>query len=154
MYIRRLFISLFFIAISQTCLFISSCHFNSSYINREEDRKDGEEIIDKFYGLLINENYKESYKLFDKRFFEVTDTQKLNNIYNLAFNDLGKVESYSIEKWETEDIVGTDARIKYLFQCSVKRSNFASKETLMLIKEKDGIKIISYNVNADTLSKK
>uniref|UniRef100_A0A0N4ZEB5 DM10 domain-containing protein n=1 Tax=Parastrongyloides trichosuri TaxID=131310 RepID=A0A0N4ZEB5_PARTI len=78
---------------------------------------------------------------FDKRFFEVTDTQKLNEIYDISFEKLGDVESYDIEKWETQAIVGTDPKTNYVFILNVKRSNYASKETVMLLKEKDEVKI-------------
>lgn len=139
-------ILLFFAAL--IFLIITGCHFNSSYNNREEDKKDGEIVISEFYELLKNGDFKATYKLFDKRFFEITDTQKLNEIYNLSLEKLGEVESYEIEKWETEAIIGTDSRTNYVFLCDVKRSNFTSKESITLIKEKDEITILSYYVNS------
>lgn len=136
------------------CLFVSSCRFNSTYNNRETDKQNGERVVTAFYELQKSKNYEETYRLFDKRFFEVTDTQKLNEIYDISFEKLGDVESYDIEKWETEAIVGTDPITNYVFLLNVKRSNYASKETVTLIKEKDEIKIISYHVNSDGLFKK
>lgn len=135
-------------------LFIVSCRFNSTYNNREEDRQDGEKTIAQFYELLKNQDYKGTYRLFDKRFFEVTDTQKLNEIYDITFEKLGNVERYDIEKWETEAIVGANSKTNYVFLLNVKRSNYVSKETVTLLKEKDGLKIISYHVNSDGLFKK
>ncbi|HTO16566.1 MAG TPA: hypothetical protein VLZ83_12400 [Edaphocola sp.] len=135
-------------------LMLVSCRFNSSYINREEDKRYGEQAIAQFYELLKNQDYKETYRFFDKRFFEVTDTQKLNEIYDITFEKLGNVEHYNIEKWETESIVGKDPKTNYVFLLNVKRSYYESKETFTLLKEKDEIKIISYYVNSDGLFKK
>jgi len=135
-------------------LMLVSCRFNSSYINRAEDKRDGEQAIAQFYELLKIQDYKGTYGLFDKRFFEVTDTQKLNEIYDITFEKLGNVERYDIEKWETEAIVGANSKTNYVFLLNVKRSNYVSKETITLLKEKDGLKIISYHVNSDGLFKK
>jgi len=131
------------------CFIIAGCHFNSTYNNREVDKQDGEKAVSEFYELLKNKNYKGTYTFFDKRFFEVIDTQKLNEIYEIAFEKLGSVESYDIEQWGTESVVGTDPKTNSQFLCNVKRSNFVSKETITLIKEKGEIKIISYHVNSD-----
>jgi hypothetical protein len=128
-----------------------SCRFNSSYINREEDKRDGEKAIAEFYELLKNQDYKGTYGLFDKRFFEVTDTQKLNEIYYISYEKLGSVESYNIEKWETEAIVGANPKTNYAFLLNVKRSNYVSLETVTLLKEKDGLNIVGYHVNSDGL---
>ena len=39
-------------------LFIaSSCNVNSSYINREEDKKDAEKVADQFYTLLQKKEF-------------------------------------------------------------------------------------------------
>jgi len=131
------------------CLFVSSCRFNTSYNNREADKQDGEELIVEFYELLKNKEYNRTYTFFDKRFFEATDTQKLNEIYDISFEKLGDVESYDIEKWETQAVVGTDPKTNYVFQLNVKRSDFGSKETLTLIKEENEIKIIGYHVDSE-----
>ena len=137
-----------FFVFSISLIFVS-CRFNSSYINREEDKRDAEQAIAQFYELLKNQDYKGTYRLFDKRFFEVTDTQKLNEIYDISFEKLGDVESYNIEKWETQAIVGTDPKTNYVFLLNVRRSDFASKETITLLKEKGEIKIMGYHVNSD-----
>jgi hypothetical protein len=155
MYIRvfKTFINI--LSVLLICLFVVSCRFNSSYINREEDKRDAEQVIAQFYELLKNhQDYKGTYRLFDKRFFEVTDTQKLNEIYDITFEKLGNVENYDIEKWETEAIVGANPKTNYVFLLNVKRSNYTSKEQITLLKEKDDIKVISYHVNSDGLFKK
>jgi len=131
------------------CFSAISCHFNSTYENRDIDKEDGEKIVAQFYESLQSNDYKKTYIFFDKQFFEVTDTQKLNHIYDISFGKLGKIESYNIEEWQTTAIVGTDSKTNYRFVCNVKRSNFMSKETLIFLKESKGIKIISYHVNSE-----
>lgn len=138
-----------FFYIIPICLTLFSCHFNSTYNNREADKQDGEKAIAVFYELLKSKSIEETYRLFDRRFFEVTDTQKLNEIYDISFSKLGNVESYDIEKWETQAVVGTDPKTNYVFLLNVKRSSYVSKETVTLQKENDEIKIISYHVNSD-----
>jgi hypothetical protein len=131
------------------CLFVVGCYFNSTYNNREIDRKHGEEVVAQFYELVKNKNYQEVYKYFSKRFFEVTDTQKLNYIFDIASEKLGDIESFNVERWETQAVVGTNPKTDYFFLCDVKRLNFVSKETFMLTKEKDEIKIIGYQVSSE-----
>lgn len=92
--------SLFFIAI----FFIIGCHFSAIYNNRQEDKNDAEKIIDKFYSLQEKLNYNETYKLFSTRFFAITDTQKLNNLYDTVNTKLGIITDFSIERWETQAI--------------------------------------------------
>lgn len=136
------------------CLLILGCHFNSVYNNRETDKQDGEKAVVAFYELIKSRSYEETYMLFDKSFFEVTDTQKLNEIYDISFKKLGNVESYRIEKWETQAVVGTSPKTNYVFQLNVKRSHYLSQETVILLKEKDDIKIVSYHVNSDGFFKR
>lgn len=145
---------IFFAELVVICLILTGCHFNSTFENRESDKKDGEQVIAEFYKLLKHEKYKETYVLFDERFFKVTDTQKLKEIYDISFEKLGNIQSCNIDRWETQAIIGTDSKTNYLFQCDVKRSNYASKETIRLIKDKAGIKILSYHVNSDGLFKR
>lgn len=131
------------------CIGMTSCHVNSTYQNRDEDRREGEKVISELYDFIEKGNYDEAYKLFDKKFFDVTDTQKLNRIFEVSQNRLGKIKSYTLENWQTEAIVGTDPKTNYFFVCIVKRSNFDSKETVILEKVKSTIKILGYNVNSD-----
>lgn len=138
-----------FFYIIPICLTFFSCHFNSTYNNREADKQDGEKAIAVFYELLKSKSIEDTYRLFDRRFFEVTDTQKLNEIYDISFSKLGNVESYDIEKWETQAVVGTDPKTNYVFLLKVRRSSYVSKETVTLQKENDEIKIISYHVNSE-----
>jgi len=132
------------------CLFFSiGCHFNSTYDNLEKDRKSAEVITNKFYSLLKDRNYTATYQLFSEQFFAATDTQKLNNIYEVTYEKLGPIDSISLEKWQTQDIRGTDSRTDYAFLYKVKHKNYNSEESIVLTKENGAIKIIGYHVNSD-----
>lgn len=146
---RRLFIYGGMAILLFVSAIMESCHLNSTYYNRASEKQEGEKVVAQFYESVKSKNFKETYKLFDRRFFEVTDTQKLNDMYDVSFEKLGNVLSYDIGRWETDATVGTDAKTNYRFLCDVKRTNFASQETITLVKEKGEIKIIGYHLNSD-----
>lgn len=130
-------------------LSISACHFNSSFNNRLEDKHEGEQVVEQFYESLKRNDFRNSYSFFSSNFFEVTDSQKLAYIFSITVEKLGKLESFSIDHWETEAVVGTDPGTNYLFVCEVKRSKFLSKETIRLSKKDGKVKIVGYQVNSD-----
>lgn len=134
-------------------LTLIGCRVNSSYYNREIDQKEGVEVVSKFYHLLGDEKYQESYQLFDESFFKVTDTQKLKSLYDFASDKLGKPEGCDLEKWKTEAIIGSDPETRYEFVCIVKRSKYPSRETITLKKVNEEIKIVRYSINSDKLLK-
>ena len=123
--LKKSFIAVMFL-LSLAGLGLVSCHVNSSYINRENDKNDGEKIVAQLYDLLKNKDYVSTYSIFDKRFFQVTDTQKLHEMYEVAYEKLGTIEGYTIENWKTEAIVGTDSRTNYQFLCNLKKTIFTS----------------------------
>jgi hypothetical protein len=45
-------------------LVLQSCHFNSSFTNREEDKIDGEKVTNEFYTLMKGKEYSAAYGLF------------------------------------------------------------------------------------------
>lgn len=126
--------------------FLCSCHYNSTYNNREEDKIEGEKVIENFYHLLKNEDYSLTYKLYSPRFFEVTDTQKLQNFYKITLDSFGSIDNFQIANWQTQKVVGTDTKTDYLFICKVNRSNASCKESIALTKENGEIKITGYHV--------
>ncbi len=128
---------------------LTSCHFNTTYSNREEDKKDAEKITSQFYDLVKQNDYTKTYKLFSEKFFAITDTVKLNNIFRTTVEKLGAIESMTLDKWETNVVKGTDEKSDYALQYIVKHKRFDSKETFTLTKENGEIKIIGYNINSD-----
>lgn len=129
---------------------MTACHFNSQYLNREEDKKEAEKITNELYQLLKEKNYDATTKLFSKKFFEVTDKEKLFKIFGMTIEKLGKLKVIEIEKWETRRVEGSNPLAEYAFVYKNTYSNFPARETIKLIREEDGkIRIIAYNINSD-----
>ena len=142
------------ICLSLICsLTLIGCSINSTYYNRENDREDGVKVVVKFYHLLGDMKYQETYQLFDESFFKVTDTQTLRKLYDITFDKLGKPEGCDLQKWKTQAIVGSNPQTDYEFVCIVKRSKYPSRETITLKKVNEEIKIVRYSVNSDQLLK-
>ncbi|MNY82534.1 hypothetical protein D3C86_2247020 [compost metagenome] len=53
-----------------------------------------------------------------------------------------------IDQWKTESITGANTRTEYFYNYKVSRTNFDSKESFILVKENDEIKIVRYNVES------
>ncbi|PQA95659.1 hypothetical protein B0A69_04600 [Chryseobacterium shigense] len=132
-----------------------SCSFNQTFSNREEDKKEAEEISKKFFWeLKYGGNLDTIYNLFGDKFFEVTDKEKLLQIINTTQNDIGRVEEYDLVKWETLIVKGSNAKSEYLLVYDVKRGTAKTEETFSMEKDKNGdIKIVGYKVNQDLLNK-
>lgn len=143
---------LYFILIS---FLLISCSFNQTFSNREEDKKEAEEISKKFFWeLKYGGNLDTIYNLFGNKFFEVTDKEKLLQIINTTQNDIGRVEEYNLVKWETLIVKGSNAKSVYLLVYDVKRGTSKTEETFSMEKDKNGdIKIVGYKVNHDLLNK-
>jgi len=132
-----------------------SCSFNQTFSNREEDKKDAEEISQKFFWeLKYGGNMDTIYSLFGDKFFEVTDKDKLLQIINTSQNDIGRVEEYNLVKWETLIVKGSNSKSEYVLVYDVKRGTAKTEETFSMQKDKNGdIKIVGYRVNQDLLNK-
>ncbi len=128
---------------------LSSCNFNNHYTNRPLDKEQVESVTTKFYYLLRDKKYKETHSLFSPRFLEVTDTSKINKIFQASDEELGEIKDQILETCETNVVEGSNPISEYLLVYDVKRTKFNSKETIHLEKENGVIKILSYNVQSD-----
>lgn len=132
--------------------FLISCNFNTTYQNREDDKKDAEKITQKFYKLLKKGNTKDILPLFSEDFFKVTNKDKFIELFEKTNNTYGNILNDSLSHWETLVVKGSKPKSEYLLVYNVKRDKIDSQEYITLHKEKDGIKIFEYRVNIDTLS--
>ncbi|MGM9477897.1 hypothetical protein ACS5PU_15805 [Pedobacter sp. GSP4] len=132
-------------------LTLSSCNFNSTYINREEDKKDAEKVADQFYALLQKKEFQKVDPLLSTQFKAVTSAVKLNNYLSGALNKLGEIKSEKLDHWESKVVRGTNSSATYVLYYIVERTKFQSKETVTLAAENNQIKIQGYNVNSDGL---
>lgn len=135
-------------------LFIATgCNFNSAYLNREEDKKEGEKVADQFYALLQQKDLKKLSPILSNQFKAVTSTQKLNDYLTGTVNKLGEIKSKKLDHWETKVIRGSNPSANYVLYYVVERTKFQAKETLTLTAENDQIKVLGYNVNSEGLFK-
>ena len=132
-------------------LLLFGCNFNATYNNRVEDKNEAEKVADKFYSLIRKTKYQDTYKLFGKKFFQVTDTSKLDDIFQFTYTKLGAIDNMNLDHWQTQIIKGTNPSSNYALYFLVQREKYLSKETITLDKENDSIKIIGYYVNSDGL---
>jgi hypothetical protein len=129
---------------------MTTCRFNSQYLNREEDKRDAEKITNELFKLMTAKDYEATTKLFSKKFFEVTDKEKLFKIFSMTSEKLGVLERTEILTWETRRVEGSNPVADYAFVYKCTYEKFPAKTTIRLTREEDGqIRIISYNINSD-----
>ena len=134
-------------------LIASSCNFNSTYLNREEDKKEAEKVADQFYTLVEKNDLKNLSPLLSNQFKAVTSTEKLNDYLTGTINKLGEIKSKKLDHWETKVIRGSNPSANYVLYYVVERAKFQAKETVTLTAENDQIKVLGYNVNSEGLFK-
>ena len=128
----------------------TSCHFNRQFINRTEDKNDGEKITSQFFELIMNKRYSETKKLFSPQFLKVTPWLKMENILLLTSKKLGNLKTTEIDKWETRRVEGSNPFAEYNFTYRTHYEKFDAVEIFRLVREDNGaIKILAYNVNSD-----
>ncbi|QNN42511.1 eCIS core domain-containing protein [Pedobacter roseus] len=132
---------------------LTSCNFNSTYLNREEDKKDAEKVTDEFYKLLEKKEFDKLNSFFSPRFTAVTKPEKLNEFLIATANKLGEIKSEKLDHWESKVVKGSNASANYVLYYIVERTKFQSKETITLTAENNQIKILGYNVNSEGSSK-
>ncbi|MBO9693588.1 hypothetical protein [Chryseobacterium sp.] len=132
-----------------------SCSYNKIYEDRESDKQDAQKIINKFYFLIQqNNDKKEVFRLFSKRFFQEVEKERFEQILNKTDSDFGKVKDYELTNSWTQIIEGSNPISKYELSYVVTRDSTQTKEYFRLQKEKDSIKIISYRLDFDIIPKK
>lgn len=128
-------------------MLLFSCNINGVYENRESDKKEGEEVTSSFYTYLNAKEYEKTYSLFTKKFFTITDTLKLTNLYRQIDSACGKVQSKGLLQWKTSIVKGSNPSAEYIFLYEVTREKCKSRETISLKKDDQNIRIASYDVH-------
>ncbi|PWS30810.1 hypothetical protein [Pedobacter paludis] len=132
---------------------LSSCNFNSTYLNREEDKNEAQKVADSFYKLLQKNEFQKINPFLSEQFKAVTSSEKLNDYLRGALNKLGEIKSEKLDHWESKIVKGTNPSAIYVLYYIVERTKYNSKETVTLVGENNQIKIQGYNVNSDGLFK-
>jgi len=127
-------------------LLLISCTFNTTRENREEDKKEAEQIAQNFYILIKENNSEKAFKLISKNLFKVTSKEKFNQILNQSYIECGNIKNDSLVHWETLVIKGSNPKSEYVLIYNVKRDIKNTQEKFTLHKEGDSIKIIGYDI--------
>ena len=135
-------------------LLFYSCNFNSTYLNREEDKKDAEKVANKYYDLIKAKNFEGTYGLFGDEFWKVTSKEKLKELFIATQEKLGKLDTTKLDHWETRIVKGTDPSSEYVLYYLNKYQKYPAEETLRLLKNEQGeIKILAFHINSDGFMK-
>ena len=141
-----------FYILSVFSIFLTSCQLNTTSSNRESDKREAEEITNKFYHHLEMNEFDKAETLFSESFFEVTDREKLNKIFQKTIEDCGDLSNFELEEWNTFVVSGTDSKSEYVLLYKVTRDKKQTTERIGMVKEEDeNIRIVSYHVNFDML---
>lgn len=133
-------------------IFLLSCNLNTTYSNRESDKREAEQITNKLYHYLEMQELEKAESLFSEQFFEVTDRETLNKIFAKTLEECGNLTNFTLEEWTTFIVKGTDSKSEYVLVYRITRDKKNTTERIGLIKEEDeAIKIVSYHVNFDML---
>lgn len=123
-----------------------SCNFNSTYQNREADKKDAEKVAQKFYTFINDNNRENAFKLISKNLFKVTPKEKFNQILNNSFMECGNIKNDSLIQWETLVVKGSNPKSEYVLIYNITREIKNTQEKFTLHKEGDSIKIVGYDI--------
>lgn len=134
-------------------LFLTSCNFNKTYRNREEDKKDAEKITKNYYQLIKGSSRQKAFKLFGEKFFDkkygkINNKEQLNQMIDDINAECGdKISNIQLTIWETFVSVGTNPKSQYVLSYKVERNIQNTQEKFTLEKNNDSIKIVGYDVH-------
>ena len=136
------------------CFMAVGCNFNSSTINQESDKAEGEKVANSLYSLLSEDKYAEAEKMFGEEFFAVASKEKLSSIFTKTREVLGKFKGNKLVDWKAQETSGSVSKTEYKLVYEVEYEKDKATETLLLLKKDDGpVKIIGYHVNSDAFLK-
>jgi len=130
-------------------LLLFSCKYNATYENDEIEKKEAEAVTEKLYKDLKGKDYLDAEKYFSSKFFQATSKEDLVGIFTKTNEKLGDFKSKNLIDWKTHKIVGSNPSSEYLLLYEIEYQKYPARETIRLIKEKDSIRIIGYNVNSE-----
>lgn len=128
------------------CLILStSCRFSEKIENDEEQKKEGEVTLNKFYNFLIHEDYKGASKMFGKEFFTKISEDKLLQTFTDANRHCGKMKSFKITDWRSSKINADEDMTQYSFLLNVQYDQCNTSEQVNIKKnENEETTIIGY----------
>jgi hypothetical protein len=126
---------------------ISGCHFNSSRINDPKDKGEAEWQVMEFYKHVKAKEYEKTLPLLSRQFLQKSDTGTYLNFLRKYETELGPADSSVLVNYKTEVVNGDQPKATYVLVFKSFRPRGTFQETFSLIKEKEEVKIIAYNIN-------
>jgi len=139
------------ILLSILTIVFAGCNFNTTSTNNEYDRKDAEKITNKFYHYLDMNDFKKAETLFSEKFFEVTDRDQLQKIFEKTVEDCGTLTNFELQDWNTLVVKGSNPKSEYVLLYKVSRKKKDTMERVSMMKENDSIKIVGYHLTYSML---
>lgn len=129
---------------------LTSCHFNSQYLDRDEDKNEAEKVSNIFYEDLKNDTIKETtIKLFSDKFWSLENSDSFKIVIKKTQEKLGRLREVKLDHWKTKVVTGSNPSSEYVLFYLNKYEKYNAKEKVSLVKENDTIKIIGYDINSD-----
>lgn len=127
-------------------LSISGCHFNSSRINDPKDKGEAEWQVMEFYKHVKAREYEKTIPLLSSQFLQKSDTGTYLTFLRKYETELGRADSSVLVNYKTEVVNGDQPKATYVLIYKSCRPRGTFQETFSLIKEKEEVKIIGYNI--------
>lgn len=126
---------------------VSGCHFNSSRINDPKDKGEAEWQVMEFYKHVKAREYEKTLPLLSSQFLQKSDTGTYLNFIRKYETELGPADSSVLVNYKTEVVKGDQPKGTYVLVFKSFRPRGTIQETFSLIKEKEEVKIVGYNIN-------
>ncbi|WP_262150534.1 hypothetical protein [Chryseobacterium foetidum] len=120
-------------------------------VSKDNEILEAEKTIQNFYTFLKQHNKEDAFKLFDPR---ETDKEKFDFIYDKVENENGSIVDFKLVGWQKTTAIGTGSQSEYLLTYDVIRSISNTKESFLLQKINDSIKIQKTKIDFDLSQKK
>jgi hypothetical protein len=129
---------------------ISACHFNSQYINRDQDKNDAEKITNLFYNDVKNGTISDkTFELFSSKFWKSTDEEEFASFLINIQKELGILIEVKLDNWNTKVVEGTDPIYSYELTYLNTYEKCTAQETITLERENGVIKIVRYDISSN-----
>jgi len=133
------------------CLTIS-CTSNNIYINREQDKREGKILLDKFYANINSKNYDAVDGMVGDSLKHLAGPSGISGMTKFINGKVGNYKDYKIVDMYIRCVIGDNNEKSYNYKLKVTYDKGVIDE-IIGFKQQDGsdIKINSYHANSDLL---
>ena len=136
-----------FLTLMLLALLFTSCKFNVTDTNDQFDMMAAQKITDRFYAATFTKNITGIDTLFSEELYKETPKDSVLKMFTNKNSEFGDLITWNLKEWKTQDVMGTDSRIEYLFIYDAEYTNIKTIETFYMRNENNKIRILKYDVN-------